>query len=52
VSLQGAVVEPRDNLNAAYYGKPVNPTDILIRKTATNPQATPLINTVAAAVRG
>jgi lipid-binding SYLF domain-containing protein len=51
VSLEGAVVEPRDSLNAAYYGQPVNPTDILIRKTASNPQAGPLRNSVAAVTR-
>jgi lipid-binding SYLF domain-containing protein len=48
VSMEGAIVEPRDSLNAAYYGRPVDPTDILVRKAATNPQARPLINMVAA----
>jgi lipid-binding SYLF domain-containing protein len=48
VSLEGAIVEPRDTLNAAYYGEPINPTDILIRRAKTNPQATPLINSIAA----
>jgi lipid-binding SYLF domain-containing protein len=51
VSLEGAIVEPRDTLNAAYYGEPVNPTDILIRKAKTNPQAAPLIDSVAALTR-
>jgi lipid-binding SYLF domain-containing protein len=47
VSLEGAIVEPRDSLNAAYYGQQVNPTDILVRKSASNPQATPLIKSVS-----
>ncbi len=43
VSLEGAVVATRDALNAAYYGRAVNPTDILIRRTVSNPQASALV---------
>ncbi len=39
VSLDGAVVKTRDKRNEAYYGQMVSPTDIVIRKTVTNPQA-------------
>lgn len=39
VSLDGAIVKTRDSRNEAYYGKPVSPTDILIRKAVSNPQA-------------
>ncbi len=46
-SVQGAVVGVREALNRAYYGKEVTPTDILIKRTVHNPQAAPLIDTVA-----
>lgn len=39
LSFDGAVVKTRDKRNEAYYGKPVSPTDVIIRKTVTNPQA-------------
>ncbi len=42
ISIEGAVISPRDKWNAAYYGKPVNPVDILVRRTVSNPQADPL----------
>src|SRR4029077_1477099 len=43
VSVDGAVVATRGALNAAYYGKDVSTQDILIRGTASNPQAAPLV---------
>ena len=44
VSLEGAVVATRGGLNEAFYGKKdLKPTDILIRKTVTNPAANPLL---------
>ncbi len=47
ISGTGAIVGTRDGLNKAYYGKPVTPTDILIRRQVSNPQATRLIQAVA-----
>ncbi len=47
ISLEGAVVATRDALNKAYYGKPVTPTDILVRREVSNPQAAGLIKAVA-----
>ncbi|MBI4572760.1 MAG: lipid-binding SYLF domain-containing protein [candidate division NC10 bacterium] len=47
VSVQGAVVASREALNKAYYGKDVTSTDILIRRTVTNPHAAGLIEAVA-----
>ncbi len=38
-SLSGAIVKTKDKYNEQYYGKPVSPTDILIRKTVSNPHA-------------
>ncbi|HHB11923.1 MAG TPA: hypothetical protein ENK62_01830 [Chromatiales bacterium] len=46
VSLDGAVIKVREDYNAAYYGKPVSPVDILIKRTVRNPQATPLIRAI------
>jgi lipid-binding SYLF domain-containing protein len=52
VSLEGAVVGVREALNKAYYGKEVNPTDILIRRSVKNPQAAQLIGAVAKVAGG
>ena len=49
ISLDGAVVATRGDWNEAYYGKPLTPTDILIRKTVINPQAQRLMESVAKA---
>ena len=49
VSLQGAVVATRDGLNSAFYGRNVKPSDILIRPTVSNPQASRLLEDVAKA---
>ncbi len=47
ISVNGAVVAVRSALNNAYYGKEVTPTQILIQREASNPQAKPLIEAVA-----
>jgi lipid-binding SYLF domain-containing protein len=49
ISLNGAIVAVRPNLNQSYYGSLVDPTDILIRHAVTNEQADTLISTVAKA---
>ncbi len=46
VSLDGAVMAVRAGLNDAYYGKRVTPTDILVRREVSNPQASGLIQSV------
>ncbi len=51
-SLEGAVVATRDALNTAYYGRAVTPTQILIRREVSNPQAAGLIEAVAKVVGG
>jgi lipid-binding SYLF domain-containing protein len=45
-SVDGSVAGVRNSLNHAYYGKPVTPTDILIKGVGKNPQAAPLLTTV------
>jgi lipid-binding SYLF domain-containing protein len=44
IALDGAVVATRGEWNDAYYGKRVTPTDILIRREVSNPQAVALID--------
>jgi len=39
LTIEGAVVSPRNKWNSAYYGKPVRPTDILILRNVSNKQA-------------
>jgi len=39
LSLDGAVIAPRNEWNSAYYGKPVTPSDIFIRRVVKNPHA-------------
>jgi lipid-binding SYLF domain-containing protein len=46
ISLTGAVVATRGDLNDAYYGTDVRPADIFIRHEVKNPHAAPLIDAV------
>lgn len=39
LSLEGAVIQPRNSWNEAYYGKPVAARDVLLNNAATNPEA-------------
>jgi lipid-binding SYLF domain-containing protein len=49
VSLEGAIVATRDDLNRAYYGRTAGPTEILVTRTARNERAASLIAAVAKA---
>ncbi|MGD0887054.1 MAG: lipid-binding SYLF domain-containing protein [Thermodesulfovibrionales bacterium] len=49
ISLDGAIVKVRDSLNAAYYGKKVEPTDILVKRDVKNRQAEGLLAAVSRA---
>jgi lipid-binding SYLF domain-containing protein len=42
MALDGQVIDVREKLNAAYYGKPASPVDILIKKSVNSPGAAPL----------
>jgi SH3 domain-containing YSC84-like protein 1 len=42
MSLNGQVIGVYDSYNNAYYGKPVTPVDILVKKNVSNPGAAPL----------
>ena len=43
ISVEGAIVSPRDALAQAYYGRAVTPTQILVQREVANPQAAGLI---------
>ncbi|HJT22470.1 MAG TPA: lipid-binding SYLF domain-containing protein [Nitrospira sp.] len=47
ISLDGAAIAVSDDANHAYYGKPVRPTDIVVKKSVSNPKSAELRNTVA-----
>jgi lipid-binding SYLF domain-containing protein len=51
-SVDGSVAGVRTALNQAYYGKPVTPTDILIKGAVKNPQAEGLIGAVTKVAGG
>ena len=46
LTLDGAVIKVRDGYNEAYYGKPVRPVDILVKRSVHNPHSDPLIAAV------
>ncbi len=46
VSLDGAIVAIREGWNQSYYGRRVDPIDILVLQEGRNPQAVPLIEAV------
>lgn len=46
MSVDGSVLDVRQSLNQAYYGKPVTPVDILVKKDATSADAASLRSTV------
>ena len=47
LSLDGSVASTRDEWNAAYYGKPASPVDILVKHSVSNPGAEELRKTLA-----
>ncbi len=47
LSIEGAVIKPRDKWNAAYYKQSVSPADILIRNLITNHHADKLRQAIA-----
>lgn len=48
ISIEGAIIKPRDKWNAAYYKKQVSPADVVIRKAANNPHADKLRQVISA----
>ncbi len=52
LSLEGAILEPRDGYNWSYFGKEVMPVDILVKRAVSNPHSAGLRNTLARAASG
>ena len=50
LNFEGAVIKTRDEWNQAYYGKPVRPSDIFVRRSVSNPGSAELRREVARAV--
>jgi len=48
MSVDGSVLDVRSSLNQAYYGKPVTPIDILVKKDVASADAASLRSTVKA----
>jgi lipid-binding SYLF domain-containing protein len=46
VSLEGAVIKTRDDWNSAYYKKKVDPAEVVLLHSVTNPEANKLIKAV------
>jgi lipid-binding SYLF domain-containing protein len=44
LSVEGALISPRDKWNNSYYGTPVRPVDIIVRGLVHNPKADTLVN--------
>jgi SH3 domain-containing YSC84-like protein 1 len=51
IAFDGSVVDVRQNLNAAYYGPNTSPIDIVVKRTAVNPAAEPLRQTMKSAAK-
>lgn len=51
VAVDGSVLDARDSLNAAYYGKPATPADILVRKSVSRAESSGLESALAAAIK-
>jgi lipid-binding SYLF domain-containing protein len=46
LALDGAVIKVSDKHNAAYYGKAVRPTDVIVKKSVKNPGSEKIRNTL------
>ncbi len=49
LTVEGAVIEPKDAWNKAYYGRAVSVEDVLIEQRVSNPHADPLRQAIARA---
>jgi len=46
-SADGSIIAVSDDSNAAYYGKAVRPTDIVVKQSVSNPKSAELRNAAA-----
>jgi lipid-binding SYLF domain-containing protein len=49
MSVEGSVIDVRNSLNNAYYGREVTPVDILVKRSVSNKHSVPLRGALAAA---
>ncbi len=49
LTVEGAVIEPKEKWNEAYYGQAASPEDVLVAQRVGNPQADPLRQAIARA---
>ncbi len=49
MSVEGSVIDVRNSLNNAYYGRAVTPVDILVKRSVSNKHSVPLRGALAAA---
>ncbi len=49
ISIEGAIITPKDSWNIAYYQKNVRPVDIIVRKIVKNPYSDKLLSVITAA---
>ena len=49
LTVEGAVIEPKETWNKAYYGQAASPEEVLIEQRVGNPQADPLRQAIARA---
>ena len=47
MALDGAMIAVSDDSNSTYYGKAVRPTDILVKKSVTNPASAQLRDAIS-----
>ena len=47
MSVDGSIITVSNDSNAAYYGKPVRPTDIIVKHAVSNPKSAYLRNAAA-----
>lgn len=47
MAVDGSIIAVSDDSNAAYYGKPVRPTDIIVKQSVSNPKSGELRNAAA-----
>ncbi len=51
ISIEGAIITPKDSWNIAYYQKNVRPVDIIIRKMVSNPYSNKLLSVITTACK-
>ena len=47
IAVDGSIIAVSDDANAGYYGKPVRPTDIIVKQSVSNPKSADLRNAAA-----